>query len=184
MLEDVADILIPPEAIKKRVAELAEAISRDYRGKELLLIGVLKGSLFFLADLLRKISIPVTLDFIGTSSYGEATSSTGIVKITKDLEEDIENIHVLLVEDIVDTGLTLDYLIHTLRLRKPADIKVCSLLDKTANRRVEIPIAYRGFDAPDEFLVGYGLDFRDQYRHLPFVCTLKSDVIERRKVKK
>jgi len=183
MLEDVGEIILDTETIQKRVAVLAETISRDYEGKNLIMICVLKGSMFFLADLIRKISIPVTLDFIGISSYGEATRTSGVVKITKDLEENIEGLDVLIVEDIVDTGLTLSYLINALKLRKPASIRICCLLDKTAHRLVDIPIDYRGFYIEDSFVVGYGLDFQDKYRHLPFVCVLKQEVIERQRKK-
>lgn len=183
MLNDVAKVLIDSATLEKRVAEVAEEISRDFSGKEVILIGVLKGSMFFIADLLRKISIPVILDFIGTSSYGVATTTSGAVKITKDLEEDIEGLHVIIVEDIVDTGLTLNFLISTLAPRKPASISICTLLDKTAHRRADIPVRYRGFPVEDAFVVGYGLDFKDRYRHLPFVCTLKEQVHERQRAK-
>jgi hypoxanthine phosphoribosyltransferase len=183
MLNDVEKVIIDPGTISNRVAALAGEISRDFSGKDVILIGVLKGSMFFIADLLRKISIPVILDFIGTSSYGTATTTSGAVKITKDLEENIEGLHVIIVEDIVDTGLTLNFLINALNIRKPASISICTLLDKNANRQVNIPIRYRGFPVEDSFVVGYGLDFRDQYRHLPFVCTLKNEIHERQREK-
>ncbi|MCL5774063.1 MAG: hypoxanthine phosphoribosyltransferase [Firmicutes bacterium] len=177
MLNDVEEILLSAEDIENRIKELAEKISSDYKGKELVLISVLKGSMFFTADLIRHISIPVILDFIAISSYGEATETSGVARIIKDLEENIENRHILIVEDIVDTGLTLGYLMRTLKLKNPASIKVCTLLDKPVRRILEVPIDYKGFEIEDKFVVGYGLDFLGKYRHMHFICTLKPDII-------
>lgn len=177
MLNDVDEILLSAEDIERRIKELAGEISSDYKGKELVLVSVLKGSMFFTADLIRHISIPVILDFIAISSYGEATETSGVAKIIKDLEENIENRHILIVEDIVDTGLTLGYLMRTLKLKNPASIKVCTLLDKPVRRILEVLIDYKGFEIEDKFVVGYGLDFLGKYRHLPFICTLKPDII-------
>jgi hypoxanthine phosphoribosyltransferase len=175
MKDDVEKIVFSKELIEKKVTELGKKISSDYQGKNLIMIGVLKGAMFFVADLMRKISIPVIVDFIGVSSYGESTRSSGVVRIIKDLEEHIENKPVLIVEDIIDTGLTMGYLIKTLKLRKPSSIKVCALIDKKGRRLQEIPLDYVGFDVGNHFLVGYGLDYVDRYRHLPFICTLKED---------
>ena len=169
------DILISSEAIQSRVRELGQAISHDYAGLDVRLVSVLKGAVIFVADLLRAISIPVSLDFMATASYGERTSSSGVVKILKDLDERIEGIHVLLVEDVIDTGLTLQYLLKTLASRNPASLKICTLLDKPARRVVNLPIAYCGFEIPDHFVVGYGLDHNQLYRNLPFICTLEED---------
>jgi hypoxanthine phosphoribosyltransferase len=175
MKDDVEKVLFSQEQIDKRVTELGKKISTDYQGKNLIMIGVLKGAMFFVADLMRKISIPVIVDFIGVSSYGEATRSSGIVRIIKDLEEQIENKPILIVEDIIDTGLTMAYLIKTLKLRKPSSIKICALIDKKGRRLQEIPLDYYGFEVANHFLVGYGLDYVDRYRHLPFICTIKEE---------
>lgn len=179
MLEDIAEILIPAEAIQRRVKELGEEISRDYQGKDLLLAGVLKGAAFFVVDLARAISQPVALDFIAISSYGPSTKTSGVVSIRKDLDETIADKDVLLVEDIVDTGLTLRYLLKILHARQPRSLQVCALLDKPARRIVEHHIAYKGFEVPDKFVVGYGLDYKQRYRNLPFIGTLKPEVFER-----
>lgn len=176
LLDDVDEILIPEAAIRVRVGELGQAISRDYDGKEPLLVGILTGAFVFLSDLLREISIPCHIDFMATSSYGEATESSGIVRILKDLDQTIEGRHVLIVDDIIDTGLTMDYLLETLKARYPASLRVCALLDKVPRRRREVRIDYRGFEIPDKFVVGYGLDFAGRYRNVPFVCVLKPEV--------
>jgi hypoxanthine phosphoribosyltransferase len=175
MREDSEKIVFSAEQIEKKVSELGKKISSDYQGKNLIMIGVLKGAMFFMADLMRKVSVPVIIDFIGVSSYGESTRSSGIVRIIKDLEEQIENKPILIVEDIIDTGLTMAYLIKTLKLRKPSSIKVCALIDKKGRRLQEIPLDYRCFEIDNQFLVGYGLDYVDRYRHLPFICTIKED---------
>lgn len=165
--------LIGQEELRKRIGELAKEISRDYEGRDLLLIGVLKGSFMFLADLSRELDYKVAIDFMGTSSYGASTQSSGEVRITKDLEQSVLGRHVLLVEDIVDTGLTLRYLVDTLRARQPASLKVCALLDKPARRRVRVSLDYYGFIIPNAFVVGYGLDYEEKYRGLPFVGVLE-----------
>ena len=171
--------LISQEELQKRIRELAQEISRDYQGRDLLLIGVLKGSFMFLADLLREMDHSVEIDFMGTSSYGASTQSSGEVRITKDLEKSVAGRHVLLVEDIVDTGLTLRYLVDTLRARQPASLKVCALLDKPARRRVRISLDYYGFIIPNAFVIGYGLDYQEKYRGLPYVGVLEPDQSEK-----
>lgn len=179
MLNDVQEVLIPAEKISARVKELGKQISEDYEGKELMLIGVLKGSVPFMADLLRQITIPCTMDFMAVSSYGNTTQSTGVVRILKDLDSNIENKHILIVEDIIDTGYTLKYLIENLRSRKPASLTLCCLLDKPDRRKVNLDIKYTGFVIPDAFVIGYGLDYAEKYRNLPFIGVLKREVYER-----
>jgi hypoxanthine phosphoribosyltransferase len=176
MKEDVEKIIFTAEEIEKKVIELGNRISLDYQGKNLIMIGVLKGAMFFMADLMRKVSIPVVIDFIGVSSYGESSRSSGVVRIIKDLEEHIENSHVLIVEDIIDTGLTLAYLIKTLSLRKPSSIKTCVLINKKGRRLQDIPVDYVGFEMDNKFVIGYGMDFQDRYRHLSFICTLREEI--------
>lgn len=176
LLDDVDEILIPESALQARVRELGQAISSDYEGKEPLLVGILTGAFLFLADLLRHITIPCQVDFMATSSYGVGTESSGIVRILKDLDQTIEGRHVLIVDDIIDTGLTMDYMLETLKARYPASLRVCALLDKVPRRRREVRIDYRGFEIPDKFVVGYGLDFAGQYRNVPFVCVLKPQI--------
>lgn len=166
-------VLISQAELEKRVKELAAQISKDYEGRDLLLIGVLKGSFMFLADLLRNLSPSTAVDFMGTSSYGASTQSSGEVRITKDLEHSPAGRHVLLVEDIVDTGLTLRYLVDTLRARQPASLKICALLDKPARRKVRIGLDYYGFIIPNAFVVGYGLDYAEKYRGLPYVGVIE-----------
>jgi hypoxanthine phosphoribosyltransferase len=170
--DDIAEILVSDEAIQAKVAELGGRISEDYRDEELLLIGLLRGAIVFLSDLMRTITIPVHLDFIGISSYGASTES-GAVRLVMDLETDIAGRHVLVVEDIVDTGKTLSYLVENLRARNPASLRVCALLDKPDRRQVPIDVDYVGFEIPDKFVVGYGLDFAEGYRNLPYVGVLK-----------
>lgn len=176
LLDDVDEILIPESALQSRVRELGQAISSDYEGKEPLLVGIMTGAFLFLADLLRHVTIPCQVDFMAISSYGVATESSGIVRILKDLDQTIEGRHVLIVDDIIDTGLTMDYLLETLKARYPASLRVCALLDKVPRRRREVRIDYRGFEIPDKFVVGYGLDFAGRYRNVPFVCVLKPQV--------
>lgn len=178
MLNDVQEILITREEIQNRVKELGQQISRDYEGKDLMLIGVLKGSVPFMADLLREISIHCTMDFMATSSYGSSTQSSGVVRILKDLDSNIKNKNILIVEDIIDTGYTLQYLIENLKSRKPNDISLCCLLDKPDRRKVHLDIKYTGFKIPDAFVVGYGLDYAERYRNLPFIGVLKKEVYE------
>ncbi len=167
-----SDILIEPEVLAKRVAELGEEVSRDYAGKDLVLIGVLKGAVFFMADLMRRITIPCELDFMAVSSYGNATSSSGVVRMLKDLDASIEGRHVLIVEDIIDSGLTLSYLMEILRSRKPASLEVCALLTKPERAEVEIDCRYIGFEIPNRFVIGYGLDYAERFRNLDFIACL------------
>nr|WP_243109688.1 hypoxanthine phosphoribosyltransferase [Caminicella sporogenes] len=176
MLNDVKEILFNEEEIKEKVAELGKQISKDYENKDLVVVGVLKGANVFLSDLIRKISIPITIDFMAVSSYGFSTESSGVVKILKDLDFSIEGKNVLIVEDIVDTGLTLKYLYENLKSRKPKSIKICSLLDKHERRKVDIEVDYIGFEIPDAFIVGYGIDYAEKYRNLPFIASLKEEV--------
>jgi len=171
--EDMAGILLTESKIQEKVAEIGEQITRDYKDKELLLVGILKGAVIFTADLVRKINLPLTLDFMAVSSYGSATQSSGAVQIIKDIEINVEGRHLLLVEDIVDTGLTLKYLLEILKSRAPASVRVCALLDKPAARRVEVPIHYKGFEIPNKFVVGYGLDYDQKYRNLPYIGILR-----------
>ena len=174
--DDIESVLITAEAIDRRLGELAAEVDADYRGRELLLIGVLKGAIFAMADVARRLTIPSSMDFMAVSSYGSSTSSSGVVRILKDLDTDIEGRDVLIVEDIVDSGLTLDYLMKNLRSRRPASVEVLSLLTKPARREIELPIRYVGFDVPDVFVVGYGLDFGERYRGLGSIVTLKPEV--------
>lgn len=178
MLNDVEEILIKKEELEKRVEELGQEISKEYKDKDLMLIGVLKGSVPFMSDLMRQITIPCTMDFMAVSSYGSATQSSGIVRILKDLDSNIENKNILIVEDIIDTGYTLKYLIENLKSRKPASIRVCCLLDKPDRRKADLVIDYTGFKIPDAFVIGYGLDYAEKYRNLPFIGVLKRDVYE------
>jgi hypoxanthine phosphoribosyltransferase len=174
---DVAEILITEEQIRSKVAELGAQLSVDYAGRQLTLVSVLKGALPFMADLMRAISIPVQIDLMEVSSYGgTATETSGLVRILKDLRESIEGKDVLIVEDIIDTGLTLNYLLRYLRGKNPRSLRVCALLDKPARRLVEIDISYLGFSIPDRFVIGYGLDYGEYYRNLPFIGVLKPEV--------
>jgi hypoxanthine phosphoribosyltransferase len=176
MLNDIKETLISEEELKAKVKEMGQAISRDYAGQEILMIGVLRGAVIFMADLARAIDIPVAIDFMAVSSYGAATSTSGIVRILKDLDESIEGRHLLVVEDIIDSGLTLNYLLDNLKSRNPASIKLCTLLSKPERRKVDVPVDYTGFTIPDEFVVGYGLDYAEKYRNLPFIAVLKPEV--------
>ena len=177
--EDLAEVLIPEDLILQRVTELGSEISRDYEGKDLVLAGVLRGASFFLTDLARAISLPLSIDFISISSYGPATKTSGVVSIRKDLDESVGGRHLLVVEDIVDTGLTLSYLLQILRARQPASLQVCALLDRKVRRIIDLPIAYRGFEIPERFVVGYGLDYNQRYRNLPFIGVLKPELMDR-----
>jgi len=172
----VDKVLISREEIQKKVKELAREITKDYKGQELLLVGILRGAVVFLADLAREISIPVALDFMAVSSYGTATKTSGVVRILKDLDEDIKGRNVLLVEDIIDTGLTLKYLLKNLKSRKPASLEICTLLKKELKPEPSFNVKYQGFVIPNEFVVGYGLDYGEKYRNLPSICTLKAEV--------
>ena len=175
---EVSEILISEKEIKDKITELGKKISKDYRGKKLILIGILRGAVIFMADLARAISIPMLFDFIAISSYGAETKSSGVVRILKDLDVNIEGKDVLIVEDIVDTGLTLDYLLRILKSRKPASVKVCTFLTKKARRKVDIKVDYSGFDIPNKFVVGYGLDYAGKYRNVPYVFTLSPEYID------
>jgi hypoxanthine phosphoribosyltransferase len=169
---DIAKVLIPQDRLQERVSELGGEISQAYEQKDLAVVAILKGSFMFAADLLRALRITTTLDFMAISSYGDQTGS-GVVRITKDLEENIMGRNVLLVEDIIDTGLTANYLLRVLRERRPASIELCALLDKSARRIIDLPVAYRGFEIPDVFVVGYGMDYQQRYRNLPYIGVLR-----------
>lgn len=175
-MEGIEKILVSREEIRKTTLELAERISADYKGKELVLVGVLKGGFVFLADLMREITIPVDMDFISVSSYGHSTRSSGVVRIIKDIDIDVTGKHVLIVEDLVDTGLTLSHLKELFYTRGPASVKICTALDKPSRRKVDIQVEYEGIIIPDEFVVGYGLDYAGKYRNLPDVCKLNPSV--------
>jgi hypoxanthine phosphoribosyltransferase len=179
MKNDIKSVLYSEEVLAAKVQEIGERITADYLGKDLLVIGVLKGANIFLGDLVRKIDLPVQLDFIAASSYGASTESSGVVRILKDLDYSIEGKHVLIVEDIIDTGLTLHYLLDNFNSRNPESLAVCTLLDKPERRKVNIDVAYVGFDIPDEFIVGYGIDYAEKYRNLPYIATLKPEVYEK-----
>ena len=173
----VGEILIEGDALQARIDELGAQISADYEGRDLLLVGVLKGAVFFMADLMRSISVPCEIDFMAISSYGASTDSSGVVRILKDLDINIEGRHVLVVEDIVDSGLTLSYLIRNLESREPASLEICALLTKPSRREIEVDVRYVGFEIPNRFVIGYGLDFAERYRNLPYVAVLHADLI-------
>ena len=173
----IGEILVQPDALRRRVEELGAQITGDYEGRDLLLVGVLKGAVFFLADVMRHIEVPCDLDFMAVSSYGSATDSSGVVRILKDLDAPLEGRHVLIVEDIVDSGLTLQYLLRNLGARNPASLEVCALLTKPERRKVELEAKYVGFEIPDRFVIGYGLDFDEKYRNLPYVATVTDEAI-------
>ena len=170
---EVGEVIVESRALQQRVRAMGEQISRDYAGRSLLLIGVLKGAVFFLSDLMRYIDIPVEVDFMAVASYGSATDSSGVVRILKDLDAAIDGRDVLIVEDIVDSGLTLQYLLRNLGSRNPATLEVCALLTKPSRRKVQLPTRYVGFEIPDRFVVGYGLDYAERHRNLPFVAALR-----------
>lgn len=176
MKEDIKEILLNEEQIAEKIGELGNIISREYEGKDLVLIGILKGSVMFMADLLKKITIHCSMDFMAVSSYGNETSSSGVVRILKDLDFAIEGRDVLIVEDIIDSGITLNYLMEYLRGRKPNSIEIVCLLDKPERRKADIRVKYTGFTVPDKFLIGYGLDYAEKYRNLPFIGVLKEEV--------
>ena len=176
--DDMAEVLITGEQLAQRVAELGAQITEEYAGKRLLLVGVLKGAVIFLVDLARQIQLSLEIDFMAISSYGASTQSSGIVRILKDLEDSVEGQHILVVEDIVDSGLTLDYLLRSLAARGPASIKVCGLLLKDRPRELSVPIDYVGFTIPDRFVVGYGLDFAERYRNLPYIGVLRPELYQ------
>jgi hypoxanthine phosphoribosyltransferase len=172
---DIERILISGDEVQAKIRELGDRITEDYRGRDLLLVGVLKGAFVLMADLSRNVRLPLQFDFMAVSSYGVATKTSGVVRIMKDLDRDIEGKDVLLVEDIVDSGLTLAYLLRNLRARKPASLEVCALLRKPEVQQVSLDIKYKGFEIPPVFVVGYGLDFAEKYRNLPYVATLKPE---------
>jgi hypoxanthine phosphoribosyltransferase len=177
MHEDIDHILISEAEIQAKVQELSQQIVRDYKeGGDLLLVGVLKGCMMFMVDLARAISMPLAIDFIAASSYGHSTESSGVVRLLKDLDTDIAGRHVLIVEDIIDSGLTLVYLHDQLSRRNPASLRICALLNKPDRRKTDVPIDYRGFDIPNEFVVGYGLDYGERYRNLPYIGVLKEHI--------
>jgi hypoxanthine phosphoribosyltransferase len=178
MHEDISEVLISEEQIRLKVAELGERITRDYQGKNLLLLGTLKGAVPFIADLARAIALPVEIDYMAISSYGNSTQSSGVVRILKDLEGPIDQKHLLIVEDIVDSGLTLHYLMEVLRQRRPLSLSVCTLLDKGRERVKVVKLDYTGFRIPDRFVVGYGLDYAQRYRNLPYIGILKPSVYD------
>lgn len=176
MKKDIESVLVSEEQLKAKIAELGQQISKDYQGKDLLLVSILKGACVFLSDLMRAIDIPLSIDFMCVSSYGKGTMTQGRAKIIKDLDVDIAGKDVLIVEDILDSGVTLSHVMEILRSRKPASLKLCSLLEKPERHRVEVPLDYVGFIVPDEFVVGYGLDYAEKYRNLPYVGVLKESV--------
>ena len=176
MPNDVKEVLVPSERIQQRVSEIGRRITEDYRGKRPLLVGILRGAIVFLSDLIRQVDLPCEIDFLEVSSYGTDVSSSGVVRLLKDLQEHITERHVLIVEDIIDTGLTISYLQRFLSVRRPASLEVCTLLSKPSRRQVELEVKYVGFEVPDEFVVGYGIDYAGMYRNLPDVCLLKEEV--------
>ncbi|MEA2493838.1 MAG: hypoxanthine phosphoribosyltransferase [Thermoleophilaceae bacterium] len=169
----IGEALVTQPDLERRVRELGAEISRDYDGKDLFLVGVLKGAVFFLSDLMRSIEVPCEVDFMAVASYGSSTDSSGVVRILKDLDATIEDKDVLIVEDIIDSGLTLSYLLRTLRAREPRSLEVCALLTKPERREVDLPIRYTGFEIPNKFVIGYGLDHAERYRNLPYVAVLQ-----------
>ncbi len=177
MAGDIQQVFVSTEVLQKRVGELGRAISVDYQGKNPILVGALKGVFFFMADLLRAITIPVEVDFIAISSYTAEARDRGVVRVTKDLDLPVTGRHVIFVEDVVDTGLTLNYLVNSLRARQPASLEVCVLFNKVTRRLIDVPVRYKGFDLPDYFVVGYGLDHHERYRNLPYVGILKPEVL-------
>lgn len=176
MENNISEILLTSDEIQKRVEELGEKITNDYKGKDLMLIGILKGAVMFMSDLCKYIKIPITIDFMAVSSYGKSTQSSGVVRIIKDLDASIEGKDILVVEDIIDSGLTLSYLTNNLKSRGANSVKICTLLDKPERRSVDVKVDYIGFKIPDAFVVGYGLDFAEKYRNLPYIGILKEEI--------
>ena len=173
----IGEKLVEEDRLAERVRELGEEISRDYAGRDLLLVGVLKGAVFFMSDLMRHLTIPCEIDFMAISSYAGATESSGVVRILKDLDINIEGRDVLVVEDIIDSGLTLSYLMRNLRSREPASLEICALMTKPSRREIDVPVRYVGFEIPNRFVIGYGLDFGERYRNLPYVGVLNAELI-------
>ncbi|MGL4762779.1 MAG: hypoxanthine phosphoribosyltransferase [Sarcina sp.] len=176
---DIQEVLYSEETLSLKIKEMGAKISSDYQGKELLIVGILKGSVVFASDLLRAVTIPCALDFMSVSSYGNSSTSSGIVRILKDLDSNIEGKHILIVEDIVDTGNTLSYLLEYLKARKAASIEIVALLNKETGRKVQVNVKYSGFEVPDEFIVGYGIDYAENYRNLPFIGILKREIYQK-----
>ena len=179
MLKDVERILITSEEIGARVRELGQQITNDYAGQEILMIGVLRGAVIFMADLARSIKRPMDIDFMAITSYGLSTNSSGVVRIIKDLDEVVEGRHILIIEDIIDSGLTLNYLVDNIKSPKPASVRICTLLSKPDRRKVNVTVDYNGFIIPDHFVVGYGLDYAGKYRNLPFIGVLKPEIYQK-----
>ena len=177
MTHHITHILFDEHALANTVERLGTQISRDYQGQELLVICILKGASVFMADLIRKIDLPIQIDFMAVSSYGHSTQSSGVVKINKDLDTDIENRHILIVEDIIDSGLTLKYLSENLQSRRPKSLKICTLLDKPERRKTHLSIDYTGFEIPDVFIVGYGIDYAEHYRNLPYIGVISPNAL-------
>jgi len=175
---ELEEVLLTEEQIRTRVSEIAARITADYEGKDPVLVCVLKGAVFFMADLVREIKVPCEMDFMAVSSYGSSSDSSGVVRILKDLDAQVEGRHVIIVEDIIDTGLTLSYLMKNLKARNPADVQVCALLTKPARRKVDNPCRYVGFEVPNKFVVGYGLDYEERYRNLRFIAALPEEMLE------
>jgi hypoxanthine phosphoribosyltransferase len=173
----VGEILIDEDRLQERIRELGREVSADYEGRDLLLVGVLKGAVFFMADLMRSLTLPCEIDFMAISSYGASTDSSGVVRILKDLDIDILGRDVLVVEDIIDSGLTLSYLLRNLESRSPRSLEICALLTKPARREIDVPVRYVGFEIPNKFVIGYGLDFAERYRNLPYVGVLRADLL-------
>ncbi|MBS4804107.1 MAG: hypoxanthine phosphoribosyltransferase [Clostridium sp.] len=179
MIKDIEKVLLTEEQIVKRAKEMGNEISNDYKGKDLLIVGILKGSVVFASELIKNITIPTEIDFMAVSSYGNSSETTGVVRILKDLDHSIEGKDIIIVEDIIDSGVTLDYLLKYLKARKANSIEIVTLLTKPARRKVDINVKYCGFEVPDEFLVGYGLDYAEKYRNLPYVGILKEEVYKK-----
>jgi hypoxanthine phosphoribosyltransferase len=179
MKQDIKEILFSEEVLTKRIKELADEISTDYKGRELVVVGILKGSVIFAAELIKNISIPCEIDFMAVSSYGNSTETSGVVRILKDLDSNIEGKNILIVEDIVDTGVTLAYLLKYLKARKANSIEIVALLNKQARRTSDLEVKYIGFEVPDGFIVGYGIDYAEKYRNLPFIGILKPEIYEK-----
>ena len=179
MNDDIRAVLVSEQQLKDKVAQLGAQISQDYAGKDLVLVSILKGAVVFMADLMRAVTIPCSIDFMVVSSYGAGTTTTGLVKIIKDLDSDLSGKDVLIVEDILDTGVTLSNLVPMLKMRDPNSVRICAIMDKPSRRRADIQADYIGFQVPDEFVVGYGLDYDEKYRNLPYVGVLKPSVYEK-----
>ena len=177
LVQAVGEVLIDEATLQARIAELGAEISADYAGRDLLMVGVLKGAVFFMADLMRELTVTCEIDFMAISSYGAATDSSGVVRILKDLDINIAGRDVLVVEDIIDSGLTLSYLMRNLRARRPASLEICALLTKPDRRRIDVPVRYVGFEIPNRFVIGYGLDFAERYRNLPYIGVLSPDLV-------